>query len=322
MDNYSGAAQIGKGAHGVVYAVTKEKKRVALKVIFDVRFSSQTYADLRSEILVCERLSGLKGFCQLRDCFQNADKPGMVVMEFDLHVCDLARYLNHESFQLTPLRVHNWIQQLSSALGHMHRLNIIHRDIKPENILLSNEDKLVIGDFGLAKLDAHAGETHSGYVVTRWYRPPEVLLRRSYCKKIDVWSMGCIMWEIRHCLETRQFVRFAAGDCSPQSPDKRGDISNTQLLAIFRRIGTPEPAVVEQLGLPPELRAMVLSTYYPSNYVIKEVYVNKLRPYLELLPANRLAFDGALACCKLKPRYRAPYIIDRAGPLFQMIRFK
>jgi serine/threonine protein kinase len=321
MDRYEVVSQIGKGANGHVYSAVKDKKKVALKVL-NVRYGSQTYTDLKSEILVCERLGGLKGFCQLRDCFQNSSKPGMVVLEFDLHVCDLASYLNHEAARLNPLLVHNWIQQLTSALSHMHTMSIIHRDIKPENILVSHNEKLVVADFGLAKLDACAGETHSGYVVTRWYRPPEVLLRRPYCQKIDVWSMGCIMWEIRHCLETRQFVRFAAGDCSPQSPNKCGNISNTQLMAIFRRIGTPDPAVVEELRLPPELRAMVDATSFPSNYIIKEIYVDKLKPFLELLPANRLSFDQTVTCCKLKSKPRASYVVDRASPLFQMIRFK
>jgi serine/threonine protein kinase len=320
MDRYTVVSHIGKGANSNVYSAIKDKKKVALKVL-QVRYGSQTYMDLKSEILVCERLSGLKGFCQLRDCFQNyTEQPGMVVLEFDLHVGDLARYLNYEAAKLTPLRVHNWIQQLTSALRHLCKLRIMHRDIKPENILVSHQDKLVLADFGMAKLDACAGETHSGYVVTRWYRPPEVLLRRPYCPKVDVWSMGCIMWEIRHCLELREFVRFAAGDSSPQSPNKSGDASNTQLMAIFRRIGTPAPAVLDELKLPAELRAMVDATPFPSNYIIKDVYVNKLKPYVEFFPADRVEFDRTLTCCDLKPRHRAPYVVNRTRSLFEMIR--
>jgi serine/threonine protein kinase len=248
------------------------------------------------------------------------EHPGTVVMQFDLHVGDLASFLNHEQERLTPMLAHNWILQLSSALGHLHNLNIMHRDIKPENIFVSHQEKLVIGDFGMAKMDAHAGETHSGYVVTRWYRPPEVLLSRPYCKKVDVWSMGCIFWEIRHCLETRQFLRFAAGDCSPQSPSKSGNLNNTQLLAIFRRIGTPEPAVLDQLNISSELRALVNETPFPCNYVIKDVYVSKLKPFFELLPANRRALGSELSCCMPKKQQRAPYVSNPINPLFQMIR--
>ncbi|EAN91940.1 putative mitogen-activated protein kinase 5 [Trypanosoma cruzi] len=87
------------------------------------------------------------------------------------------------------------------CLADMHTLGIIHRDLKPSNILLGDEpdsDNAVVCDFGLAR----AGLSHlkepldlTDYVVTRWYRPPELLLMCRYSFPIDMWAFGCIIAE-------------------------------------------------------------------------------------------------------------------------------
>lgn len=74
---------------------------------------------------------------------------------------------------------------------------MLHRDLKPENLLLSNNGTLKIADFGLAR----AVPTHSRYmtndVATLWYRPIELLLGGYvYNAGIDIWSMGCIVYEM------------------------------------------------------------------------------------------------------------------------------
>ncbi|CAJ0571443.1 unnamed protein product, partial [Mesorhabditis spiculigera] len=89
------------------------------------------------------------------------------------------------------------IFQLLCAMKHLHRSGIIHRDLKPENIVINEDVTLKILDFGLARrtpFDAQMRMTN--YVVTRWYRAPEVILEMGYNEKVDVWSIGCIFAEI------------------------------------------------------------------------------------------------------------------------------
>jgi serine/threonine protein kinase/uncharacterized protein YegL len=95
--------------------------------------------------------------------------------------------------------------QIMCALRFMHRANVMHRDIKPANVLVRKHDcTLKICDFGLARGSAGEGEGESRnaclteYVVTRWYRAPEVLISESYGASIDVWSAGCILAELIH----------------------------------------------------------------------------------------------------------------------------
>jgi len=80
----------------------------------------------------------------------------------------------------------------------MHTGKIMHRDIKPGNLLLNKNCDLKICDFGLARgFDVEAEETKTEYVVTRWYRAPEVILNASeYTKAVDVWSTGCVFAEL------------------------------------------------------------------------------------------------------------------------------
>ena len=95
------------------------------------------------------------------------------------------------------------------ALKYIHSAGIIHRDLKPSNIAVNEGKKLKqqqdthsdfkdcelrILDFGLAR---QAEEQMTGYVATRWYRAPEIMLNwMHYTTTVDVWSCGCIMAEL------------------------------------------------------------------------------------------------------------------------------
>uniref|UniRef100_A0A7S3JQJ3 Protein kinase domain-containing protein n=1 Tax=Aureoumbra lagunensis TaxID=44058 RepID=A0A7S3JQJ3_9STRA len=86
-------------------------------------------------------------------------------------------------------------------MKYMHSANVIHRDIKPSNLLLNANCDLKVCDFGLARgLDPDNCEKQgelTEYVVTRWYRAPEIMLAcQEYSKAIDVWSTGCILAEL------------------------------------------------------------------------------------------------------------------------------
>ena len=78
----------------------------------------------------------------------------------------------------------------------MHSAGVLHRDLKPSNLFLDANCDLKIGDFGLARTTSET-EFMTEYVVTRWYRAPELLLNCSeYTAAIDIWSVGCILGEI------------------------------------------------------------------------------------------------------------------------------
>lgn len=118
--------------------------------------------------------------------------------------CDLHRVI--QSKQSLSLRHHKFfLRQILEAVKAMHDIGVFHRDLKPGNILVSKDCQVRITDFGLARYMHES--TRSGmnslnpmteYVVTRWYRCPELLLapNRPYDEAIDLWSVGCILAEL------------------------------------------------------------------------------------------------------------------------------
>lgn len=89
-----------------------------------------------------------------------------------------------------------FLYQILRGLKYIHSANVLHRDLKPSNLLLNANCDLKIADFGLARTTSET-DLMTEYVVTRWYRAPELLLNSSeYTSAIDVWSVGCIFAEI------------------------------------------------------------------------------------------------------------------------------
>lgn len=88
------------------------------------------------------------------------------------------------------------------GLKYIHSAGVIHRDIKPQNLLVNKSCDLKICDFGLATVknqNINKNYDLTNYVVTRWFRAPELLLKyqtKSYTSQIDMWSVGCILAEL------------------------------------------------------------------------------------------------------------------------------
>ena len=91
-------------------------------------------------------------------------------------------------------------EQLLAGLTELHRRNIVHRDIKPENILLdqSPENKMIykIADLGLAKELKSREEKMASTVGTKIYFSPEIIQEESYTYKTDIFSLGCLIYEL------------------------------------------------------------------------------------------------------------------------------
>lgn len=113
----------------------------------------------------------------------------------DYHVSCLATLI-YSLFLCFPFSLQYFLYQLLRGLKYVHSANILHRDLKPSNLFLNANCDLKIADFGLARTTSET-DLMTEYVVTRWYRAPELLLNCSqYTAAIDVWSVGCILGEI------------------------------------------------------------------------------------------------------------------------------
>jgi len=124
------------------------------------------------------------------------DQYNDVYMVMDLMETDLHRII-YSRQPLTDEHVQFFTYQILRALKYIHSAGVLHRDIKPSNLLIDSTCDLKICDFGLARGVSDEDLNLTEYVVTRWYRAPEIMLScKEYSFSVDVWSTGCIMAEL------------------------------------------------------------------------------------------------------------------------------
>lgn len=101
--------------------------------------------------------------------------------------------------------------QLTLALKECHRRSdgghtVLHRDLKPANVFLDSRHNVKLGDFGLARILNHDTSFAKTFVGTPYYMSPEQMSRLSYNEKSDIWSLGCLLYEL--CALMPPFTAF------------------------------------------------------------------------------------------------------------------
>ena len=114
---------------------------------------------------------------------------------------DLRNILNEyikENKKIDEKTIINIIKQICLGIREIHNKNIIHRDLKPESILLDKNNKIKIGDFGISKqFNSYKSYTFTlSGKSTIGYAAPEIYGNGNYNKKSDIYSLGCIIYEL------------------------------------------------------------------------------------------------------------------------------
>ena len=191
--------KLGEGGMGSVYLATDSRlsRNVAVKVIS--RGLART-AEARSRFLREARAAAAlshANIATLHDIGETAEIPWLVM-----------EYVNGVSLRsrLTgPLSESTWMRyaaEIAAALEHAHARRIIHRDIKPENILITQDDRVKVIDFGLARA-LHDQPAASGtitqpnaFIGTPTYAAPELLTGGTASARSDVYSLGVVLYEM------------------------------------------------------------------------------------------------------------------------------
>eukprot|EP00746_Dinoflagellata_sp_MGD_P066552 gnl/MRDRNA2_/MRDRNA2_27560_c0_seq1.p1 gnl/MRDRNA2_/MRDRNA2_27560_c0~~gnl/MRDRNA2_/MRDRNA2_27560_c0_seq1.p1 ORF type:complete len:391 (-),score=74.17 gnl/MRDRNA2_/MRDRNA2_27560_c0_seq1:57-1229(-) len=201
---YDFVKKIGSGAYGCVACFQRknekgEKEKVAVKKI------TNAFDDLIDGKRILREVKLLFHFnhpniVRILDMFppESVDFEDIYIV-MDLMESDLHRVI-YSKQPLTDEHYQYFVHQILRALLYMHTANVLHRDLKPANILVNKNCDLKVCDFGLARgfnEQEEENQAFTDYVVTRWYRAPEVvLLAREYTYAIDVWAVGAILCEL------------------------------------------------------------------------------------------------------------------------------
>ncbi|XP_072261565.1 mitogen-activated protein kinase 10 isoform X3 [Pyxicephalus adspersus] len=319
LKRYQNLKPIGSGAQGIVCAAYDAvlDRNVAIKKL-SRPFQNQTHAKRAYRELVLMKCVNHKNIISLLNVFtpqkslEEFQDVYLVMELMDANLCQVIQMeLDHE-------RMSYLLYQMLCGIKHLHSAGIIHRDLKPSNIVVKSDCTLKILDFGLART-AGTSFMMTPYVVTRYYRAPEVILGMGYKENVDIWSVGCIMGEM-----VRHKILFPGRDYIDQWNK------------VIEQLGTPcpefmkklQPTVRNYVENRPKYAGLTFPKLFPDSLFPADSEHNKLKAsqardllskMLVIDPAKRISVDEALQHPYINVWYdpaevEARSIQDRSSP--------
>lgn len=226
MDKYDEIRCIGRGTYGSAHLVTLRHsgERFVVKKIPTELLTEKEKAQAFREV---ELLAKLKhpNVVEYRESFVHANVIHIVMAYCDGG--DLADKIRDRVTALETLpsgaetaterrrayfpisQILDWFVQMAMAIKYLHQQRILHRDLKTSNIFLTTENVIKLGDFGIAKtLDSTLDQART-VVGTPYYMSPEVCENKPYSYASDVWSLGCVLYEmcaLKHAFDAPNII--------------------------------------------------------------------------------------------------------------------
>ncbi|TVY57141.1 Serine/threonine-protein kinase KIN28 [Lachnellula suecica] len=223
---YVKGKKLGEGTYANVYLGhlrSSASSFVAIKKIkVQAAYTEGLAPDAIRELKHLQELSH-PNIISLLSVFSSKDQNLNLVLEF-LPLGDLEMLIKDtEGVRYGAADIKAWMGMLSRGIWFCHENFVLHRDIKPNNLLIAADGEVKLADFGLARSFSDPYRIMTSNVITRWYRPPELLFgAKHYSGAVDIWSVGLVFAEL--------VIR---------TPYIAGDTEVGQVGLICQAVGTP-----------------------------------------------------------------------------------
>ncbi|KAJ7224253.1 kinase-like domain-containing protein [Mycena pura] len=221
LDSYEALDVIGNGAFGIIRKVRRKTDGLifARKELNFERMNERDRKQIVSEVNILKDLHH-DHIVRYHDRFVDRDAGILYILMEYCGGGDLSTVIKQAFKQNRPIAedaIWGYFMQILLALNHCHntgghgrngsggsaselegkerRAQILHRDLKPDNVFLDESNTVKLGDFGLSKA-LHQASFANTYVGTPYYMSPELMQEKAYDSKSDIWSLGCLIYEL------------------------------------------------------------------------------------------------------------------------------
>lgn len=203
--------KLGEGSYGSVYRCSDENgEAYAVKCI--------KVNDTGIPNILESSIMSAMSHPNLNSALHVHSTPKEVQIFQNLAVCDLAHYTRKRKNVVPPSLLRIWTHSLVQGVACLHRQNIIHADLKANNVLMFKDKRIALGDFTLSvkAWDSSCSKQHNSKhpssannskhqetlfnhrVCTYSHRPPECWFQKGWSYPLDIWSLGCTLFEIAY----------------------------------------------------------------------------------------------------------------------------
>ncbi|EWC45223.1 hypothetical protein DRE_05950 [Drechslerella stenobrocha 248] len=193
FEEYDRTDLVGKGSFGFVYkAIHKPTRQIVAVKTLSLDVAEQELADVHREIALLTQLKEAENVTKIYGAFMKGPQLWLIM---DYCGGGSVRTLMKPG-RIVEKYLTIIVREVVTALTFVHKKNIIHRDIKAANILVANDGRVQLCDFGVSTAMKNSQAKRSTFVGTPWWMAPEVILEKSYDVKADIWSLGITILEI------------------------------------------------------------------------------------------------------------------------------
>ncbi len=199
VGRYQITGALGFGAMGAVYKAFDPliKRTLAIKTIrLDIPRQSKQYTDFLERFYREARVSGTLSHPNIVTLFDIGEEGGLPFLAMEFVDGSTIASLLEDGTRFKPEKVVGLVSQVAAALDYAHSRGVVHRDIKPSNLIVYEDDKVKVTDFGIAKL-SDSEITHSGQLLgTPSYMSPEQAMGEKLDGRSDIFSLGVCAFEM------------------------------------------------------------------------------------------------------------------------------